>query len=102
MISEEITKKYGREYLLRQLGEECGELVQASLKLIRVWNKETPVTEEKAREKLVEEMADVLLMLRYVRDDVLTSAESRKITDIMNDKAVRMYRRMILGEADAQ
>lgn len=102
MISEEIAKKYGREYMLRQLSEECGELVQASLKLIRVWNKETPVTEEKAREKLVEEMADVLLMLRYVRDEVLTSAESRKITDIMNDKAVRMYRRMILGEADAQ
>ena len=102
MISEEITKKYGREYLLRQLSEECGELVQSSLKLIRVWKKETPVTEEKAREKLVEEMADVLLMLRYVRDEVLTSAESLKITDIMNDKAVRMYRRMILGEADAQ
>jgi NTP pyrophosphatase (non-canonical NTP hydrolase) len=102
MISEEITKKYGRAYLLRQLSEECGELVQASLKLIRVWNKETPVTEEKGREKLVEEMADVLLMLRYVRDEVLTSTESRKITDIMNDKAVRMYRRMILGEADAQ
>ena len=102
MISEEITKKYGREYLLRQLSEECGELVQSSLKLIRVWKKETPVTEEKAREKLVEEMADVLLMLRYVRDEVLTSAESLKITDIMNDKAVRMYRRMILGEADTQ
>ena len=102
MISEEIAKKYGSEYLLRQLSEECGELLQSSLKLIRVWKKETPVTEEKAREKLVEEMADVLLMLRYVRDEVLINAETRKINDIINDKAVRMYRRMILGEADAQ
>ena len=101
MISEQIMKKYGREYMLRQLSEECGELVQASQKLIRAWRKETPVSEKEARQKLVEEIADVLLMCMYVRDEVLTSAESRAITDTMNDKAVHMYRRMILGEADA-
>lgn len=102
MISEAISKKYGREYLLRQLAEEAGELTQAALKLVRVWKMETPVTEAQARDKLVEEMSDVLLMLRYVRDEVLTSAESMRVTDTMYDKSVRMYRRMILGEADAK
>lgn len=102
MISEEITKKYGREYLLRQLSEECGELVQASLKLIRVWNKETPASEEECRQKLVEELADVELMICWVRDHVLTMEESMQINRTMDDKAVRAYRRMILGEADAQ
>lgn len=102
MISEAIAKKYGREYLLRQLAEEAGELTQAALKLVRVWNMETPVTEAQARDKLVEEMSDVLLMLRYVRDEVLTSAESMRVTDTMYDKSVRMYKRMILGEANAK
>lgn len=102
MISTEIKEKYGAEYLLRQMSEECNEAAQAALKLIRAWKKETPVSEEECRQKLVEELADVELMICWVRDHVLTMEESMQINRTMDDKAVRAYRRMILGEADAQ
>ena len=50
----EIVKKYGEEYMLRQLAEECNELSQAALKLIRARRKETPMREDEARERSFE------------------------------------------------
>ena len=34
-IFEAIAGKYGKEYMLRQMAEECSELAQAALKYIR-------------------------------------------------------------------
>ncbi len=51
--------------LLENLAEECCELAQAALKLSRIKRKEnpTPKTEKEAVLDLVEEIADVQLML---------------------------------------
>ena len=60
-----IRSLLGEEELLCQLAEECDELGKAALKLRRVLNGKnyTPVTEDQARENLLEEIADVSLCL---------------------------------------
>ena len=40
---EDFVQATSAEYMLRQLAEECCELSQAALKLIRAHNRETPV-----------------------------------------------------------
>lgn len=51
--------------ILAQLAEECAELSQAALKLRRVLDKTnpTPVTEQEARNQLIEEISDVVCCL---------------------------------------
>lgn len=96
----EIIKKYGKEYVLRQLAEECNELSQAALKLIRSWRKETPMREDEAYERLVEEFADVLLMIYMVRSEILNDDQNRGITEMWNIKEERMYERMLDGKME--
>ena len=60
---DRIRKAYGDEYLYRQLAEECMELSHAALKLIRAQRGETPVPLGEAQEALLEEAADVRVML---------------------------------------
>ena len=55
--------------LLEQLAEECGELEQASLKLIRAKGYSsniTPKSEHEATEQLKEEAIDVCMILRML------------------------------------
>ena len=52
-----IAEHYGKEAQHRQLAEECAELAQASLKCIR------NNYDEKSLEHLIEEMADVQIMM---------------------------------------
>lgn len=66
MTSKELIAATSEEYMLRQLTEECCELSQAALKLIRAYNNETPVSVDKARQKLIEELADVKIMFNIV------------------------------------
>ena len=58
-----IRGKLSQEELLAQLAEECAELVQAALKLRRVYSgsNPTPVNREDAFNNLIEEIADVTL-----------------------------------------
>ena len=93
----EIMKKYGEEYMLRQLAEECNELAQAALKLIRARRKETPMREDEAREHLVEEIADVHVMAGAVFDHMLFKSEQECVDDICESKKSRMYERMLDG-----
>lgn len=67
-MMKEIIDKVGESALLEQLAEECAELAKASLKLSRTMRKEnpTPVTTNEAFENLVEEIADVRLLLRMI------------------------------------
>lgn len=53
--------RIGDAAMYEQLAEECAELGQAALKLARVLRKEnpTPVTEDEARNAIIEEAADV-------------------------------------------
>ena len=70
---KEIVAKYGDEYMLRQLAEECCELAQAALKVIRAKHKETPMRMDEAEEKFLEEVADVDVLLAGIFDAVLNS-----------------------------
>ena len=70
---KEIVAKYGDEYMLRQLAEECCELAQAALKVIRAKHKETPMRMDEAEEKFLEEVAVVDVLLAGIFDAVLNS-----------------------------
>lgn len=96
----EIIKKYGEEYMLRQLAEECCELAQAAMKLIRVWRKETPMREDEAREHLVEEIADVHVMAGAVFQHMLFKSEQECVDEVCESKKSRMFARMLDGEME--
>lgn len=56
--------------LLEQLAEECAELAQAALKVIRANGMSanaTPITAQSAYSKIVEESGDVLMLLDLLR-----------------------------------
>ena len=95
---KEITEKYGKEYILRQLAEECAELNQAALKVIRSWRMETPVTPEKAFREMLKEIADVEIMLEFVYSELMSSAGHSFRYDYKDMKKARMVRRMIKGD----
>lgn len=96
-----IIELYGEEYVLRQLAEECNELAQAALKLIRVWRNETPMRENEARERLVEEIADVHLMAGVVFRHMLFAAEQKCVDEICEQKRERMFARMLDGKMES-
>lgn len=79
--------------ILAGLAEECGELIQASLKLRRVFISEnpTPVSEEQAIENLHEEIADVMLYIRML------DVNRVYIEDIIGKKKERWERRLGVG-----
>ena len=76
---------------LNQLNEECGELIQASAKLIRTMKETgyTPVTKIEAREHLVEEIADVSVCMTALSDIAPLSA----VGEIITQKAKRWEER---------
>lgn len=84
---------YGEDYLLRQLAEECAELAQAALKLVRAMCGETPVALEEAHGDLLEEIADVEVMLNLL---VNTMPEDTvdAIDTMMDFKLERMLKRL--------
>ena len=94
---EQIIEQYGQEYILRQLAEESAELCQASLKMVRVMNHESPVRWGEAQEHLLEEVADVLTMVGILQDATLTFEALHKIEDIRAEKEKRMRERMLEG-----
>ena len=53
-----IANKYGKESQLRQLQEECAELIVASSKILR--------KSDKAINNLIEEIADVRVMVEQI------------------------------------
>lgn len=95
---EQIREQYGGEYLLRQLAEECSELAQAALHLIRVQRRESNADMAKTRMDLVEEIADVTLMADCVKRSICTEDERDDIETVIDAKANRMVNRLIGGE----
>lgn len=93
---DEIRSRYGDEYLLRQLAEECMELGHAALKLIRAMRGETPVGLDETKTALIEEMADVDVMLGVVEGSMDDETQDRLLTCSMS-KEERMVARL-LGE----
>ena len=72
---------------LNQLNEECGELIQASAKLIRTMKETgyTPVTKIEAKEHLIEEIADVSVCMTALQD----IAPLARVGEIIAQKAQR-------------
>ena len=93
---DRIRKEYGDEYLYRQLAEECMELGHAALKLIRAQCGETPVPLDEAKTALIDEAADVRVMLN-VLNDILDADERVWLTVQAAIKNQRMVARL-LGE----
>lgn len=93
-MMQRIIEKYGEEYILRQLAEECAELNQASLKVIRAQRRETPVLPLEARDNFIEELADVYVMLKAARR-LLSHDEEMKLLSLRREKERRMYNRML-------
>lgn len=93
---DRIRKEYGDEYLYRQLAEECMELGHAALKLIRAQRGETPVPLDEAKTALIDEAADVRVMLN-VLNDMLDADERVWLTVQAATKNQRMVARL-LGE----
>ena len=85
--------------MLRQLAEECCELAQASLKLVRAVKGETPVSVADARAAFLEEYADVTLMtLIFMSADIISDKESMDVENIIADKLARFVKRVILKD----
>ena len=99
-IFDAIAGKYGKEYMLRQLAEECSELSQAALKYIRAARKETPMRIDEAIEHLTEEIADVRLMIDAVSATVITWRDCDAVIEIKEQKRDRWKKRMIDGDMD--
>lgn len=77
---KEIIEKIGIPAILENVAEECLELGHAGLKLSRVLRGEnpTPVTEEAAIAKVVEEAADVTLTIEALKQAGIISDEDVK------------------------
>ena len=99
-IFEAIAGKYGKEYMLRQMAEECSELAQAALKYIRAARKETPMRIDEAIEHLTEEIADVRLMIDAVSATVLSERDVDDVQAIKEQKLERWKTRLIDGDMD--
>lgn len=98
----EILVRYGSEYMLRQLAEECAELTHAALKLIRARRHETPVSEAEARACMIEELADTAIMLDGVFYAMLTRSERNRCGEIREVKELRMVDRLLEGGAGSE
>lgn len=83
-------------YLLRQTAEECCELAQACMKFIRADKLETPMTREQAWAKILEEYADVQLMLDLM-ETLLDDKSRNEIVKTYGDKWKRCDDRLIKG-----
>ena len=94
----DIVDKYGTEYVYRQLAEECCELAQAALKCIRAMNFETPVKPAESIDSVLEEIADVEIMIKFVRDGIFYGHTNLKIEQKKDYKKDRMIKRMLGGD----
>ena len=99
IYEKKISEQYGEEYIIRQLAEEAAELCQAALKLVRAMRDETPVRQIDAQSHLLEEIADVEVMLRVMHCGVLNSEANKRITATGDKKYGRMVTRLILNDA---
>lgn len=84
-----------KDYLHRQLAEECVELAQAALKMIRVYNNETPADAETVRNAFLEEFADVCIMMDLFETAQFGCVSRNKVTEIYHDKLNRMRSRLL-------
>lgn len=94
-LDDLLTMKCAPDYPFRQLAEECAELAQAALKLIRAMENSATykVDRDAAMKKFIEEMANVSVMwniaMLHMRDDTYD-----KMFGITDEKSKRMGKRL--------
>ena len=96
----EVIERFGRDYLLIKLAEECSELAQACMKMLGVWMDATSMREDEALEHIMEEMADVRNPMCGVEVALLGDEEIKGIAEIQKRKLKRMKTRLIDGDMD--
>lgn len=94
---EAIVEKYGEEYIYRQLAKEAIELAHAALKMVRAMREETPASDKDAKAALIEEIADMRVMLRMITDHMMTVGEFFNLGELETEKERRMIERLIGG-----
>ena len=96
MTVKELFSAVGPHALLDQLTEECCELGKAAMKVVRAMGEgtPTPVSLGDARENLVEEIADVMVMLTLLKIGFLTEVENYDIEQEMDRKFDRFVDRI--------
>lgn len=92
-LCELLKRKCAPDYIYRQLAEECMELAQAALKVIRVKNGETPDSEDETVGNFLEEMADVCAMWD-IAAKFMNEAAICKMREIRDEKHGRMHDRL--------
>nr|DAU60590.1 MAG TPA: triphosphate pyrophosphohydrolase [Caudoviricetes sp.] len=98
---EYILNELGHRALLEQLAEEAAELSQAALKLIRAAGMSsnlTPVSEQKAKANLQEEISDVLAVIKLLK--AAGVVESLSYEDDENPKWQRWAKRLGMTTGD--
>ena len=94
-----IVEKIGLPALMEQCAEECAELAQACLKISRLYRGEnpTPKSMEDCRIDLEEELADVLLVMGMIIDEL--GIDPNGIQDTCDFKLKRWNDRVDEAEA---
>ena len=93
---KELSAALGQAELLSQLTEECGELIQAAQKMRRVLAGTTPVSRDKALRDLVEEAADVVLIVDMLAG--LKLIDRAGVRFIGRYKTERWFKRIMLSD----
>lgn len=96
----EVIERFGRDYLLIKLAEECSELAQACMKMLGVWMDATSMREDEAVEHIMEEIADVRNHIAGVELTLLDEYQRDCVFDIQRRKLERMKTRLIDGDMD--
>lgn len=94
---DKIGKFLGKEEVLSQLSEECGELIHAAQKLRRVIHGTTYVTADIAHENLNEEVADVLFLIDILIKD--ETVDWKEVVRISKFKTTHWHGQVIPGMA---
>ena len=86
--SQAIFAHYGLDSQLRILQEECAELIQAASKYLRAQEAGKPIAQAKVA--LMEETADVMIMLEQIKSIFTTTALDAMITSKLNRQLDRI------------
>lgn len=91
-----VAKHLGKDEMLLQLAEECAELSQACLKMVRASKGLTPKSISECQDNLAEELNDVRVCMELV-EKLIPKLEQREQW-YKEYKADRWYRRTFEGQ----
>ena len=94
-----IVARSSADDMLDQMIEECGELIQACVKVKRAQRGTTPMTVERARALLVEELADVGVSRSVLVRGFLEPEEVVEMVRVKDAKTARWLMRLERREA---